>query len=252
MNENRTLFGKITYFILLGTILVELLYFIGLIIEEIITLPSGWGISDVGLIISILLFAIVISLIALLPAYLSWRAFKLDSPKKLRGVLVFYIIASAIVLIINWLSTIFKIGDTFDYPTLMLLIINVILVCEVKSNDASRLKNIWVLVGILGLIYYFGSVMLAISNSVDNTLYIIFTPIQRIFISVGFILLSYWIKNREAFYNYEFEEEIIYEYSVEEIKDNYSSQLKELKGLLDDGLITQEDYDKKKQKILGL
>jgi predicted Zn-dependent peptidase len=35
-------------------------------------------------------------------------------------------------------------------------------------------------------------------------------------------------------------------------QDNMTTQLKELKGLLDSGIITQEEFDAKKKQILGI
>lgn len=40
--------------------------------------------------------------------------------------------------------------------------------------------------------------------------------------------------------------------NIEKNIDEVSNELKKLKALLDSGVITQEDYDAKKKKLLGL
>ena len=42
------------------------------------------------------------------------------------------------------------------------------------------------------------------------------------------------------------------EHEEKTVKSSSKEQLQELKEMLDDGLITQEDYEKKKKQILGL
>lgn len=43
-----------------------------------------------------------------------------------------------------------------------------------------------------------------------------------------------------------------YDEPVSAPQDDMTSQLKELKGLLDSGIITQEEFDAKKKQILGI
>jgi len=267
MEENRTQLGTITYYILtaiMGLFAINCLLAIVEISSTIAKSKTPFGVILLSLIVLLAIIAVVFFVY-----YKYWNAFRFNTPGNIKGVTGFMLVISAIGLLFTVPAVLFLMSHGLkksEYSNALImmtlwLICFIILKIELKAYENGKINstvaNLWIVVAVIALLSFLSN-FISGSENITKLRGIIGILINICF-DIGITLIAYWVTNQDKFYIPQPPEE--YLWTVEsgaevterpQTTDNYSSQLRELKELLDDGIITQEDYETKKKEILGL
>lgn len=272
MRENRTQLGNITYGILTAMMCLFGINCLLVIIQVLLT--ASMTRIPLGTIFMGLLMVLGVLALAFWIYYRYWKAFRYNMPIMIKGVTKFMLILSAIGFVVMGISVSFlskhgyqksEYSNAIILSTLWLICFSILKI-ELKAYENGRISsgvaNMWIVVAAIALILFISAL---VNKSSDlTTLSGITGLLVNLCFDTGITLISYWVTNQDKFYIPETKEEYHREeyHRVEEIPaietdmpnitDDYSSQLRELKELLDDGIITEEDYEIKKKEILGI
>ena len=264
MRENRTQLGNITYGIL--TAMMSLFAINCLLVIVQVLLTASMTRIPLGTIFMGLLMVLGVLALAFWIYYRYWKAFRYNVPLMIKGVTKFMLILSAIGFVVMGISVSFlskhgyqksEYSNAIILSTLWLICFTILKI-ELKAYENGRISSgVWIVVAAIALILFISAL---VNKSSDlTTLSGITGLLVNLCFDTGITLISYWVTNQDKFYIPETKEEYhrveeipAIETDMPNITDDYSSQLRELKELLDDGIITEEDYEIKKKEILGI
>lgn len=280
MNNNRTGLGNFTFAILSAyLILVVINYSVSLIpsIASLFTIenefPEEWAphsyFVGMGIVIIIILIPILLLLFFLISRY--WDAFRKNDISKIKGVTIFFVVIFGILIIMCLIATIFQALYPFPLPQrdtsitsiLLYFVITeasyIILLLELSPSLNVKMQYAWIIMIVLVSARHVISLLSRTNSDNSSVAYSVISFMSGLCFDLGIVLISKWIVDPDKFYSNIDEETKLRTRRVENKSaetsietDEYSSQLRELKHLLDDGLINKEDYEAKKYEVLGL
>lgn len=275
MAENRTKLGKITFGVVSGALASCLLKLLLVMIETVtealkpMDLPTDDVASGSLIIVAMIFATLAMFLLFALVIFLYWSAFKKNMPRRIRAVTVSLLVISILIFLVSAISfsTMARyqlepgesgFPSTGDPVKLMISaalwsVMFSTLLIELRHMDTGRMKNAWIVVGIISLANFINSVSGSFSSGGNISPRSVISWIMLLCIFIGLTLISCWITNQDEFYEPHHGNACMY--SAENAPpsgDGYADRLRELKQLLDEGLITEDDYNRKKSDILGL
>lgn len=126
-------------------------------------------------------------------------------------------------------------------------------VCVRRLHDTGK-SGKWIFLPLIGLVFFIPAIISAVSAGDIEDIFsssLVWIIIGGLFSLVTeIILIVFYAKPSQAGENKYGPEPL--KTGDDEAKKTDAEELQKLKKLLDDGVITQEDYDKKKRELLGL
>ncbi len=274
MAEKRTKLGTITFGVLSGAsascLLNTLVSMIETVADAFKPMDAQTDAIATGSVLLVVMIFCLFGLFMLIAfvIFLYLNAFKKNMPHKIKPITIFLLVIAILMFLgsIMMFSTMTKYqlepGEnsiiSTDPVKLMIstalwIAIFVTLLIELRHTDTGKMTHAWIVVGIASIASFINIVVGSLRAEGNLAPRKVIAWIMFLCIFIGLTLISCWITNQEKFY------EPFYENAGTSSRENmppagddYTSKLKELKHLLDEGLITEDDYNRKKNNILGL